>query len=57
MHESKKDENREALNSINNSGEILTDLEELEKRLSMQAVTDPGLCIWYTCPGVCPPGG
>lgn|GEM_PF-3452484 len=35
------------------------DLDELEERLETEYALDfvPMLCVWYTCPDVCPPGG
>ncbi|MEW6440113.1 MAG: hypothetical protein AB1640_04185 [bacterium] len=39
-------------------------LQELEERLEAELLQTQGLgpfgcplCIWYTCPDVCPPGG
>lgn len=35
------------------------DLDELEERLETEYAFGvvPVLCVWYTCPDVCPPGG
>lgn len=35
------------------------DLSELEERLETEYALGfvPMLCVWYTCPDVCPPGG
>lgn len=35
------------------------ELSELEERLEAEYVLGflPMLCVWYTCPDVCPPGG
>ena len=34
-------------------------LDELEERLETEYALGfvPMLCVWYTCPDVCPPGG
>ena len=40
---------------------IRFDIDELEQRLEMQIIDGShqheGICVWYTCSDVCPPGG